>query len=451
MSGGRAAARAPRRVFLGLAEVAGYYANLCSGFEELGIPATFVDLGAHPFAYGGASETPLVRATRRVFRARLAAAQGGARRTALLLLEAALRVALFAWALVRFDAFVFGFGTSFLWQSALEFRVLRRLGKRTVCVYHGSDSRPPYLDGSLMARDTGHGVVECVQLTRRAKERVARVGRWVDWVVDHPMAAHFHERAIVQWLAIGIPSRRIDAAPAGAAAGRATATGVVRILHSPSHPEAKGTARIREAVERVRARGVAIELVQIVGRPHAEVQAELARCDFVVDQLYSDTPMAGFATEAAHHGRPAVVGGYAAEHLARIRPPDAWPPTLYCHPAEVEDAIHRLATDPGFRRDLGERARAFVTGAWAPRRVAERFVRLFADDVPPEWLFDPHEVRYVFGGALPEARSRELVAAVVAHAGPSALQLDDKPALRGAVLRHAGVVAAAPAPVPVEC
>ena len=436
MSGIRAAARAPRRVFLGLAEVAGYYANLRAGFEELGVRATFVDLGAHPFDYGGASELLLVRATRRVFRARLAAASaGGVRRVALQLAEAALRLALFAWALARFDAFVFGFGTSFLWQSAFEFRVLRWLGKRTVCVYHGSDSRPPYLDGALMACDAGRSIVDCVRLTRRTKDRVARVDRWADWVVDHPMAAHFHERPVVQWLAMGIPSRRAAASDAPLAAPAARA--VVRILHSPSHPEAKGTARIHEAIERVRGRGVAIELVQIVARPHADVQTELARCDFVVDQLYSDTPMAGFATEAAHHGRPAVVSGYAGEDLAVVRPPESWPPTLYCHPDEVEDAIHRLATDAGLRRELGERARDFVTGAWAPRRVAERFVRLFADDVPPEWLFDPREVRYVFGGALPEARSRELIAAVVATAGESALQLDDKPALREALLRHA--------------
>jgi hypothetical protein len=66
---------------------------------------------------------------------------------------------------------------------------------------------------------------------------------------------------------------------------------------------------------------------------------------------------------------------------------------------------------------------------WSPRRVAERYLRLIAGDVPADWRFDPREIEYLHGGALPEARARALIAAVVAQGGPAALQVGDKPVL----------------------
>ena len=53
--------------------------------------------------------------------------------------------------------------------------------------------------------------------------------------------------------------------------------------------------------------GLPLEYVEIVGQPNDIVLAEIARSAFVIDQLYSDTPMAGFAAEAARLGKPAIV------------------------------------------------------------------------------------------------------------------------------------------------
>jgi hypothetical protein len=172
-----------------------------------------------------------------------------------------------------------------------------------------------------------------------------------------------------------------------------------------------------------------VELVLLSGKPHAVVMDELARCDFVVDQCYSDTPMAGFAAEAASFGKPAVVGGYAEEVFARWIPPATLAPTLYVRPEEVEGAIERLIVDEDLRRELGRRARTFVEEHCACHRVAERYLRLIEGPVPPEWLFDPGEIRYVQGYGFPEDRARERVAAVLRAAGPEGLCVSDKPDL----------------------
>jgi hypothetical protein len=140
--------------------------------------------------------------------------------------------------------------------------------------------------------------------------------------------------------------------------------------------------------------------------------------------------MAGFAAEAAFHGKPAVVGGYYAGCIRRDVQADWIPPSLYCHPDEVEQAICKMIVDKNYRLELGREARAFVETRYGPQRVASRYLRLIEGDVPREWLYDPMDIRYLHGLGLSESQVRELVRAVIQKGGVAALQLDDKPELR---------------------
>jgi hypothetical protein len=142
------------------------------------------------------------------------------------------------------------------------------------------------------------------------------------------------------------------------------------------------------------------------------------------------------------------VGGYGAEMLRRMVPPELMPPTEYCHPDDVERAIERLVADADYRLSLGARARAFVQSEWSVPRVAERYLRLLTGDVPATWRFDPGDAtfRYVHGCALPEHRARGLVADVVRLGGRAALQVGDKPELERALLAFAQPVVAEPEP-----
>ena len=82
--------------------------------------------------------------------------------------------------------------------------------------------------------------------------------------------------------------------------------------------------------------------VVVTGRPNREVLAAIAASDFVIDQVYSDSPLAGFAAEAAALGRPAIVGGYAWDDLRRVTPAEVMPPSHVCRPEDLADAIRRL-------------------------------------------------------------------------------------------------------------
>jgi len=431
------ASRAPR-VFLGLTEIAGYYANLQRGLHELGFPATLVALDDHPFKYA-ASEGPLISRCVKwlVQRRQAVSASARQRRLFWIALEGCARLALLGWALCSFDVFVLGFGTTFLGLPGIELRLMRAFGKRIICVFHGSDSRPAYLDGALMAPRLGRTDRDCARLVQKAKARVSALDRFADYVIDHPLAAHLHERTCVQWLAIGVPG---IAMPEGQLASPAIPDrrhGAVRILHAPSDPEVKGTSRIRQSIDNLRARGHAIEFVEIVGKPHADVQSELRKCDLVVDQLYSDTPMAGFAAEAAAYGKPTVVGGYGMQALSSWICSDDWPPTAYCHPDELEQTMERLIVDGDYRTRLGRQAKQFVEDRWSPGAVAGRFQQMIEGSVPRTWLFDPRDLRYVHGGGVSEERARELIAGVLQVGGRGALQVGDKPELERMLIEFA--------------
>jgi hypothetical protein len=415
--------RAPR-IFLGLIEVGGYYRHLAMGLEALGAQATYADLGAHPFAYGTPSSEWAIGFARAV-RQRRVAATGAA----LVFWRAAYAMAcllLLAWAVPRHDAFVLGFRTSFFRLRDLP--LLRRLGKRIIMVFHGSDARPPYMDGADMDPDAGRSIRDCAALARIKRREIRHLERHVDLVVAAPLYAHWFSRRVVGFHQVGIPQPPLSTYPDVVA----EPTGpTLRVLHAPSNPFVKGSARIRQVVEGLAAAGIPIELVELRGVPNAAVMAELPYCHFVIDHLYSDIPMTSFVAEAARHGRPAVLGGYGWEALKELEPGSELPPVELCHPDDLEMAVRRLATDADHRRRLGAAARRFVE-TWAAERVAERFVEMLEGRVPPSWLLNLAGLRYVQGVGLAEPAARDIVRRLIETEGVTALQLDDRPALREA-------------------
>jgi hypothetical protein len=179
--------------------------------------------------------------------------------------------------------------------------------------------------------------------------------------------------------------------------------------------------------------------VLINGPPFREILEAIQHCDFVVDQLFSDTPMAGFATEAAWFGKPAIVGGYGLESLQPMVPQGMWPPTKICHPDRVEEVIEELILDVDQRHRLGREAQIFVREKWSDVMVASRFLRLIDGDIPDAWWLEPEEVVYLEGGGQTKARTQQMIRALVEAYGVEALQLEHRPDLRNAFLEFADI------------
>ena len=304
--------RGRHRVFIGLGEVAGYYRGLERGFHDIGIEARFYDESAHAFGYGRVGF--LGRLSSATTRAR--ASRGGVGKAVAIGFLRAIRMVahawLFVWAAVRYDVFIFGGGSTLLRGHDLP--ILRRLGKRIIWVFTGSDHRPPYLNGMWVRGALENGLEPLMCETAEAVRRVRTAEKHGDVIVAAASSAQFHRRPFVHFLAIGIATPNAQPIPAAATAFQGTG---VRILHCPSDPVSKGTSLIRQHIDELRGAGREIDYVEITGKPNAEVLAALRDCDFAIDELYSDTPMAVFATEAGLLGKPVVVAGYYARHFER--------------------------------------------------------------------------------------------------------------------------------------
>jgi len=427
------ATRKQLRVFIGIRETAGYFRGLERGFADIGINARFYNLSPNPFGYGGQGRQSVAARVLRLRDAPPRTWRARAWALALLLNRTArsMRTAfLLPWALIRYDAFVLGGDQRLL--GGLELPLMRALKRPVVFVFNGTDHRPPYLSGRWIRQSEVVGTQRMARDTRIAFQRVKQAERYAAAIVALPSSAQFHELPFVNFLAAGIPVAPNPNAVQDQPASRGN--GVVRVLHAPSYPIFKGTEVIRRAVDDIRRQGVQIEYREISGKPHAEVLSALRWADFVVDQVYSDTPMAGFVTEAAHYGKPAVIGGYYARHLPQEVPPDHVPPSLFCLPDELPQALATMATDKEFRLRMGTSARQWVTERWSPAAVAGRFVRLLAGEIPDEWMVEPKNLSYALGWGVPEGEVRRALTRFVADHGVEALRLAHNPRLQQSVL-----------------
>lgn len=417
------------RIFIGLRELSGYYHHLKRGFDALGIESVFVSLSGHPYQYGTDNNPAWInRLNNLAQRAGSGFFKSWAMRVLwTVFLQNLISFFLFFWALFRFDAFIFSSNSTFFFF--LDLPVLKLFRKKIIYVFHGSEARPAYLNGYVITGDRPAQIITAIILARMQKIMISIIDLFADYSINIPPQAYFHTRPFVSWLMIGVPQsvRPESAPPEERAAGKPAA---VRILHAPSKPGPKGTPVIRGVIEKLRGKGHSIEFVELTGRPNAEVQAELRRCDFIIDEIYSDTPMAVFATEAAFAGRPAVVGGYYSRQIGADVRADCIPPSLFCHPDDLESSVERMVVDEAFRRELGRKAYRFVTTRWSAEKVAGRFVRLLEGDVPEEWRYDPCDITYLHGCGLHESRAVSIIGGIIRTGGAGALCLADKPKLQ---------------------
>lgn len=423
------------RIFIGLRELSGYYHHLKKGMDALGVDSVFVNLNGNPFQYGEDKNPAFINTLNRFSQkiGMLFFGNWALRVIWVAFLQNIISLFLLPWVIFRFDVFIFASNSTFFFF--LDLPLLKLFRKKIIYVFHGSEARPAYLNGYVIKDDRLRSVLTCIVVARIQKIMISIIDRFADHVINIPPQAYFHSRPFISWWMIGVPhdvKNMLTSPPSRRESPRA-----VRILHAPSKPEPKGTAVIRQAVESLRRKGYAIDYVEITGRPNAEVLQELSLCDFIVDEIYSDTPMAVFATEAAFAGKPAVVGSYYVDRIKDDLPFDKMPPSMFCHPDHLEASMEKLTADQAFREALGNKARDFVMTNWTAVKVAGNYLMLIDGNIPSEWLFDPRDIRYLHGCGLPEAKAKKIIAAFLKTGGRKSLCLSDKPQLEVMFVRFA--------------
>ncbi len=422
-------------VFIAPIDIAGIFSCLTRGLREIGCKADFLSLGTDLNGGWDRSQNDWpVRFYIDVYEAMVEAAPDALtplKRLVLRMKWLIAQVLLMAWVSLRYDVIVLKAGMSTGVSRDLDIWLYRKLGKKIIVIFQGSDSRPPF----FRPEKPHESPEELMRLVRSTQERVRHAHQIADIIVDNPLSGQNHDRkcCIYQIIGIVVDEKKLEPGLVVRDAEKAnpeSSDRPLRILHAPSAPLLKGTDRIRAAIASLKQKGHKIDYVEISGRPNHEVMEELGRSDIVVDELYSDMHGAVFATEAAGFGLPVVVCGYGKNFFDRFIPKEASLPSVFAHPDEIEPTLERLIVDAEYRHRMGAAARAFFIGFGDRRATARRLLTLAAGDAPEEWFFDPHDVQYVQGAAGEERRIAANIQKLIDAYGEGALLLDDKPELK---------------------
>ncbi len=405
-------------VFVGPIEIAGFCTSLVAGLRQIGIRSEAIDVSGNRFRY-------VERLGDKGFSGMINTIAGGLGRTKLgrwILWKTGFNWVLRAIVLTRavflFDIFVFVYGRTFL-PGCIDLWLLKLLQKRTVFVFLGSDSRPLILNGAYLSTidwvHTPEVRKKLLKMQRTMSALISRIDRSADIVIDSPLSGHSHTRWCANWFQFGFPY------PVPLTTGSFPGLEILRVLHAPSSGAYKGTKLIREAVQRAQAGGIPIHYEELSNQPNHEVVKAIKRCHVVIDELYSDTGLAGLGVEAASQGRIVVVGGEQWDQVEAWMGQDPPFPSIRVRPGQIEETLHNLWDRREALPELGAAHHEFMMKHWSAEIVAARLVSWVRDGVPETARFQPDDLNSLTGMGAPAEAIAEALQTMLATVPPESL------------------------------
>ena len=426
------------KIYLGPHEVAGYLSGLSQGFRTLGLPVTYNTIFSNKYLYEGEDYSRTCSLIRK-FELHQTSISSRPLRRVLKGIIRILRIYYFLTMLFKHDVFIFIFGISLL-KNNKDLPIYKFFNK--VVIFHmgmGSESRPPYVNGTQIRlnEDRIKATQRMVLLSKKKRNSLAFIEKNATVIIGAPLSTSaFASKRMINHFCIGLPVRKIEKIFQNSTKEYSE---IVEILHAPSNPVAKGSDVIKKVINELKAEGLKIHLTEIVNRPNREVLEAISNSDLIVDQLYSDTPMAVFATEAAGFGKPSVVAGYGFELLDQFIPTDMLPPSYICRPDQIKEAIKTLVVNKKLRQSMGRQAKDFVDSKWTAEEVARKYMYIIEGEVPTTWWFDPESINYPYGAGISKEAIIDNIRAIVSEFGVSGLGLSGRPELEQEYLKIAGI------------
>lgn len=332
-----------------------------------------------------------------------------------------------------FDIIFYNHGESISGKPR-EFKLMRKLGKKLVFVFHGSDIRPAYLNGAIWQRG-GVGLAAIRKLVKYQKRIVRDAERFADLIVCWSGITHFFSKPVVLHEHIGFPLSNWSELQGATGLPEGKKTEVIRVLHSPSSTVAKGTLEIEAVISSLQSSGFPISYERLSGVSNSTVLAKIKQADFVIDQLYADTAGGVLAAESSILGKAVVVGAIDKKWLSELLG-DSTPPTCLIHPTELEQEIRKLSTDVQYRRERAIAAKSYFEQFWRPENVARNYIAALQGIELKHSRVDPRSIHHARGGYATVEQISAKVSEYTRRFGVRALGLGHNPMLEWHVLRY---------------
>jgi hypothetical protein len=284
---------------------------------------------------------------------------------------------------VRARGFVYvgpgGFLNSAVDERRSEFAFLAARGRRICCYWTGSDIRSIRLMHELEA-ETGrpnigtvigadNPVFESAEHDERVTRRAAVSDEFADIIFNVAVDQRSYLRRHTEPFQYFYPDDDFVARPPVAAGTRAV------VAHAPSSPVIKGTALVRDAVDRLQAEGYDFEYVELIGMPHESILSQLRRSDIVANQFYAFVPSV-FGIEALASWTAVLMSADPTVEPDIAPGSDgAW---LVTGPTEVYDNLKRLLDEPDTVRSLAARGYEWALATASASASGEVLQRLLS-------------------------------------------------------------------------
>lgn len=409
-----------KKIFLGVQEIAGVMERLNNAFHEMGIESDFYCMDNYEFGFDKKDKAILrkyqIHSNKRIH------ATKEYMRNWWYFLQMWDILHIFFHVLFRYDEFIFIFGHGMFFYNKylskieeLEFFILKLFHKKMIMWLCGSDSRAPYCDVYMYC--CANDFERLYRATQKRSKRIKMLEKYMI-LIDGGASSHFHSKPYLIYNCIGVPIDEKERVHVGK-----KNDDKIRILHAPSNQKGKGTKVIRNILKEIEKEGYDFNYIEVSGVPHNIVLEKMSESDIIIDQLYSDTPMAGFAAEASVNAIPVIVSGYYAEVYKKMLPhPIA--PTVYCKPDELKEKIIYLLEHKEERERIGRMEQEYIENYCLSTSVANKFLRIFNDSYPKEWIMNPADNSYIWGGGVNKKMVTNSVVKLIDHYGPQALCLD---------------------------
>jgi hypothetical protein len=414
------------KIFIGFSEVANYYTNLIKGFDQIGVEYFFISFGKNKRSYGINDEKFFDQKLMHYITRGLQKNKF----YKILFYKAFIifRIYLFLKYTFKCNVFIFSYNSSFLWLYDLP--ILKFFNKKIIYIYHGSDSRPPYLSGNYINNGFSLNFVKNFSQYIFKKNKI--VEKYADHIVGLPSSSQFFSRKLINFLWIGLPidlnSHKLNKLP--------KKNKTIKIIHAPSVKKAKGSKHFRKIISELKNEGYKIHFKELYNVTNKKVLIELQSSDILLDELYSDTVLAGFATEGAFFSVPTIVGGYYKD-IKKDMKNMSLPPSMYVEPEKIKSALIKLIGSKITRRTLGKNAMDFVKNFWSPKLVAKKFLMLIKDKkLPGTSYFHQTDIEYFNGWGVSDKDLKNFLKKYISKFGKAALFLSHNKKLEKKILEY---------------
>lgn len=409
-------------IFIGTAEIAGFYTNLNRGLIDLGFNSNYMGMDYYSKKYE-IYEHEIFSIKCYKWLKNYANSRDKFIRFILNPLIKLLYFPIFFSILYKVDVLVFGFNSS-LFPKKWDFPFWKIFNKQIIVgCFHGSEARPPFMDGVNNLPDGGFVSVNEIKTEIDNKlKQIKKTEKYATYIIGAPTNCQYFSRPLINFFHLGlaVDTSRIAIERMADSIGKGNFT----IVHAPSSMVTKGTEVIREAINKLQQK-YNLVYIELSGLTVKQVYEQLCKADLVIDQAYSDHPMAGLACEAASLGIPALIAGYELNRIiSEFIPIGLVPPTFICEPSNIALIVENLINDKSLLREMGEKARDFVNNQWNFREVSHRYTLIFENNPPCEWFIFPNEIEFVSGAGLSKLKRNKVVLEFIQVFGQNALKLN---------------------------